>query len=219
MKPQVVVYVLSERSIPNLTSPNWPSPRKLDLAAYPRLEKILVLADRMVKMAMLRRFQAELERFADRLYRRHVMGLSGNRLEPLGFSRIGIDGKTLLSGVELAMEPPSDEVLDQVTQTLVQRRRLFAQRGVRLLFFPVPAKSTVHYQLAGFPAPRDTLARLRRRLVSAGVEVVDAQPAFLARASNGERLFEIDDNHWNAAGAQLAAELVANRLSSAGKAK
>ncbi len=110
------------------------------------------------------------------------------------------------------MELPSDDVLDQVTRTLSARQHLFAQRGARFIFFPVPAKSTVHFEVAGRAAPRDTLLRLRRRLVSAGVEVVDTLPAYLALAKKGEWLFEFDDNHWNPAGVTLAAELIAARL-------
>lgn len=215
MAPKTVVYLLSERVIDQIAEPAPRPPPNDRWAGHPLALRVLVLADRVLKAAMLRSFQADLERAADRTYRRWALGLRGDRLEPLGFSRVGTDGRTLFGAVELAHEPPDDAALARSAGRLSAYAKLFAARGARLIFFPVPAKSTVEFATAGRVGPRDTLPRLRAFLRREGVEEIDALPPFLALAANGATLYEPDDSHWSPAGAALATDLIARRLDAA----
>jgi hypothetical protein len=58
-------------------------------------------------------------------------------------------------------------------------------------------------------ASRDALATLAREI---GVRFVDLVPEFEARAQRGELLYYPFDTHWNPAGRQAAAEVLAREL-------
>lgn len=48
-----------------------------------------------------------------------------------------------------------------------------------------------------------------------GIPVVDLTPPFMARAAEGEALYNYADTHWNAAGHKLAAQVVSDHLNTA----
>ena len=113
---------------------------------------------------------------------------------------------------EAAWGDPVDAIVDY-------RDRL-AERGVELVFVPVPVKPTLYPErlwrdadgsgLPDNPEVERTLSRLRE----AGVEVVDPTPDLLAAKLEGEEVFLPLDTHWSPAGARRVAERVARRLRS-----
>ncbi len=110
---------------------------------------------------------------------------------------------------------------------IVDFRDQLAARGIRLLVMPVPNKESVYpdlvspraKSLGGVMAPRtrDLLDRLR----VAGVEVIDLFKEFAhARQQTGSAsrntLYLAQDTHWSPAGVDLAAQVVARRLTELG---
>lgn len=96
-------------------------------------------------------------------------------------------------------------------------------RGVRLLFCPVPAKWSLHPEsLAEGMAPDFDLnpqhTELIKRLNDAGVWAVDLAPAFREAFGSGrlERAFFLQDTHWTAAAIEFAAEQLAGEIRQSG---
>ena len=111
---------------------------------------------------------------------------------------------------------------------IVAFKKLLAKHGVDFLFVPVPTKEEIFPDKTG-PAPGDaSLASFAGKIVNPfgrkflldlalqGVETVDLLSPFLAdrKASTGkgEPLYQAQDTHWTTRGLELAAKLVAKRI-------
>ena len=108
---------------------------------------------------------------------------------------------------------------------LVRLHDELAERGIELVFFPVPVKAQVHPEhlvrfsglgaadageAAGLANP--SFPELVRRLGEAGIPVYDALPELRAAAGAGEAVYFATDTHWNAAGMRVAAAGLARFL-------
>lgn len=108
---------------------------------------------------------------------------------------------------------------------LLQLHDELAERGIQLVFFPVPVKAQVHpeglVRFGGLPADdgaanpieNASFPELVRRLDAAGVPVFDALPAMRRAALAGDDLYLATDTHWNARGMRVAAAALAQFLS------
>ena len=111
---------------------------------------------------------------------------------------------------------------------IVEWKHLLAKHGVDFLFVPVPTKEEIFPDKTG-AAPGDAaLARFAGKvanpfarkflldLADQGVETIDLLPALLAArtAASGKDkpLFQAQDTHWTARGLELAAKIVAERI-------
>lgn len=119
-----------------------------------------------------------------------------------------------------ASGPPNDPFA-----AIVDYRDQLAARGIRLVVMPVPNKESIYPErltrraVGAHPvlAPRtqDLLARLR----AAEVEVVDLFTAFAKarrETDSAAPLYLAQDTHWSPAGVELAAHVVARRLTDLG---
>jgi alginate O-acetyltransferase complex protein AlgJ len=122
---------------------------------------------------------------------------------------------------------------------ILQFKKLLAERGVDLLFVPVPTKEEIYPEKMSTAADdRQAAEKFVGRVVNPferkflldlsekGVEVVDLLPLFLrARASDGSKptstqgahagaapLYQAQDTHWTNRGLELAAGAVADRI-------
>jgi hypothetical protein len=68
---------------------------------------------------------------------------------------------------------------------------------------------TVEGLLSSHDGQRDALLG---RLRQAGIEMLDLTPILQERASRGEQLYWVRDNHWNSAGHEAAAGAIAQRV-------
>lgn len=122
-----------------------------------------------------------------------------------------------------ASRAPRADARDPLPAILDFRDQL-AERGVELLFVPVPAKAAVYprhvsqaardaYQTG--PPPRLDLAHgeFVERLREEGVRTLDLLPLYLKRWADGDdRLYCRQDTHWSGRGLELAAEAIAGEL-------
>ncbi len=120
---------------------------------------------------------------------------------------------------------------------ILQFKKLLAERGVDLLFVPVPTKEEIFPDKIGItPVERATGAHLVGKVVNPferkflldlgekGVEVVDLLPLFLGVRADEESkghstarhekasLYQAQDTHWTNRGLELAARAVAERI-------
>ena len=105
-----------------------------------------------------------------------------------------------------------EKKLDQVVATIKSYDDLFKRRGIRFIFVPIPEKESIFYQFLGTPRPV-FLEQLVARLQQSGVETVDVPKAFEDEyRRHSTMLYFSDDTHWNARGAELAADLTARLI-------
>lgn len=93
------------------------------------------------------------------------------------------------------------------------------RRGIRLVFFPVPVKASIHPEpllgrsrAASEPLQNRSFAELLGRLRASGIPSYDPAPEMRARAVAGEALYFSTDTHWNARGMEIAARGLARFL-------
>lgn len=125
----------------------------------------------------------------------------------------GKDGY-LFTDEEFRQPLDSQTLIDRAVAGIEDVSHTLAERGIRLVFVPLPTKSDVYSDelQAGSSAAsatadlyKDLLGRLRR----AEIVAIDARSAMLsARADN--QLFLKTDTHWTPAGASVVAKAVAH---------
>jgi lysophospholipase L1-like esterase len=125
-------------------------------------------------------------------------------------------------------EPPATQNAWRVTEALLGRMGETANRaGADFVAFHIPFKGVVYPEswsplLAKLGIPEADLDRERMRehftaiCESRGLTCIEPTRAFQQaareRAAAGERVYYLQDNHWNPAGHRLAAELLANEI-------
>ncbi|MGB8297896.1 MAG: hypothetical protein WCG85_20940, partial [Polyangia bacterium] len=109
---------------------------------------------------------------------------------------------------------------------IVAWKKLLAKHGVDFLFIPIPTKEEIFPEKIGATSGDAALAPFAGKVVNPfgrkflldladkGVETVDLLPAFLAGRSvrASEPLYQAQDTHWTARGLELAAKIVAERI-------
>lgn len=149
---------------------------------------------------------------------------------PFRPERAGMDPETYASLVGLKLEWFSEETVDRehfakVADALVRAKRLCDQAGIRLVVALLPDELQIDESLrhAGeakrreWKKPLGTVdvelpqKMLRHVFEQSGIEYVDLLDAF--RAESAKRpLFLIRDTHWNAAGNEVAADVIGSKL-------
>lgn len=112
-------------------------------------------------------------------------------------------------GVELLTGPAFSE--EEVLSALLDLHRDLADRGIRLVVLPAPAKATVHPERLTArpvrpPVQNASFPDLVRRLEREGIEVIDLAP-LLVGAKSPQYL--ATDTHWTPEGMDLAAKVLA----------
>ncbi len=103
---------------------------------------------------------------------------------------------------------------------VVRFDRRLRERGIALVFAPVPTKEEVYPEKVALSAPQGGVPyvcpaqrQLLRDLAAAGVRVADLLPTFVDhREVEGELLYRPHDAHWNSRGIRLAAKLIAETV-------
>ncbi len=107
-----------------------------------------------------------------------------------------------------------EAILQGVVQVIVAYRDALEARGMRFVFMPIPDRERIYWDLIPPQAtdaadPPDFLPRLISRLNAAGIKVVELQAMFQRARAAGRQPYHLDDTHWNATGAALAADRLA----------
>ena len=151
-----------------------------------------------------------------------AVGLIGAmRYSLMGEGRKGVivarDGWLFTTEEATAMVEPMAEPVARIAAI----RDQLAAMGVTLVMAPLPAKSDLEADHAGWP---DLSAAQARRhadflaaLEAAGVTAVDLRPDLLAAAGSGQAFFATD-THWTVEGAAVAAQSLARGLRDLGLA-
>jgi hypothetical protein len=122
------------------------------------------------------------------------------------------------------VEPAQGTDQDSVVRAIVHFRDQLKERGIKVLVMPVPGKPSIYPQklsrMVGQDANRlsSPTLELIQKLSAQGVQVVDLFDRF-SRARQekpGEDLYLAQDTHWTPAGAEIAAEALAEKLRSLG---
>jgi alginate O-acetyltransferase complex protein AlgJ len=160
------------------------------------LQKIAILADRTLKANMLQHLRARINRNGPSMNLKEVKSEC-----PALF----------LHGAQVNRDLPMEQI-DQISQRLKESRDVLLKKGIRFIFLPVPNKETIYFKCLGIERPI-FLDRLVQRLRELNVEVIDTLPAFeKAYQQRSMMLYHFDDEHWNAEGVKLAAELLERQI-------
>jgi hypothetical protein len=106
-----------------------------------------------------------------------------------------------------------------VIPTVVKVKQWLEKQGIDLIFVPVPRAADIYPDRIAKSTPPDKIVapqvkKLQLDLLKSDVEVLDLLPEFLvARTESPESLSVPDDPHWGPAGQEIAARLIAERLS------
>lgn len=164
----------------------------------------VVALDRYCKGAMLLSSRARFrERVAEAVHR--AVGVEYVRDTPAQGAVVGKDGRMLFLLGGAANAPIPDYFFDASLATLHELDHAVRESGFRLILLPVPNKENIYYDLTSNPKRPEVLDKLIARLRSDGIEVVDLQPAFREARDRGVPMFHLDDTHWTAEAAALAA--------------
>jgi alginate O-acetyltransferase complex protein AlgJ len=160
------------------------------------LQKFSILADRTLKGNMLQYLRARINR----------KGPSMDRMEMKSECPA-----LFLHGTKVNSDFPMEQI-EQISQRLKMSSDVLLKKGIRFIFLPVPNKETIYFKCLGIERPI-FLDRLVQRLRELNVEVVDTLPAFeKAYQQRSMVLYHFDDEHWNAEGVNLAADLLEHQI-------
>jgi len=164
------------------------------------LQKIAILADRTLKGNMLQ-------------YLRARINGKGPSMEPMEMKS---ECPTLfLHGTQVNRDFPMKEI-DQIARRLKESRDVLLKKGIRFIFLPVPNKETIYFKCLGIERPI-FLDRLVQRLRELNVEVVNTLPAFeKTYQQRSMMLYHFDDEHWNAKGVNITADLLEHQIRQGG---
>lgn len=207
--PSVVILEKAEHTVHRLKKPvQKPVKQKINytrnlLCRNPLIQFIDITQNRIFKAAMLNYTKARI---------RDWMGLT--KFDTSCVKNFA--GKPfLINKAEL-----TDEQKKQYINAIIARLRLyedyFSKRNIRFIFMPIPDKETIYYKVAGFDKQPDFLDELAAAADNAGIEILNIKTAFdLARIKDPNALLYIpDDSHWNANGAEITADLLADMIES-----
>jgi SGNH hydrolase-like domain, acetyltransferase AlgX len=140
------------------------------------------------------------------------------RVEPLagrdGFPLFEVDARKYL---RCLYEPESLDGFRKDRPVLAAHRWL-RERGIDLIFVPVPKMTEVYAEHFLDPCPPDGVIAPHVRktlleLLDAGVEVVDGFPLYRSvRDADAEYLYNTADSHWTPRGMRIMAKEVADRI-------
>lgn len=126
--------------------------------------------------------------------------------------------------VEFLVQPSPLDVrsvkLDNPIQAIAKFRDQLKEKGVELLVVIVPGKPSIYPELLTGSAPDSSFRghgkRILDSLTASGFNTVDLYtPLLAAKKDDGEkgRLYLNDDTHWTPRGAELAADVIAEKVS------
>lgn len=108
--------------------------------------------------------------------------------------------------------------IEAIAKMLKESSDVLSKKGMRFIFLPVPNKETIYFDCLKTNKP-DFIERLVRRLRELNVEVIDTQAAFdEAYQKRSMLLYHLDDDHWNADGVKLTADLLEKQIRQGGPA-
>lgn len=117
---------------------------------------------------------------------------------------------------ELRVYPQREQNALARAQNVVALNRALAQRGIALVVVVVPDKSRIEAaHLCGLNRAQRFAERIESwltQLKAAGVVTVDLQPVLEAVVDAGQEAYLRTDTHWSEAGAEAAANAIAQRI-------
>jgi len=193
--PEIVIVSSIERRIPTLppVGDNTLGSKFRNFTGNiintsPALTYLAITADRISKLGLYHRLQANIERsFGKKDY-------------------IAYNNEFFLEG-EIANRTYSDKEIKEIADMLEGYKIAVEDRGIRFIFMPIPNKENIYYKLLPSQKKPDFLPRLIAELEQRDVEVIDMQDTFAHLYENENiQLFPVDDAHWNGLAVQVASE-------------
>jgi len=134
------------------------------------------------------------------------------------------EGRTFYFFYTVRLSADDQAGLAATESSIRTARNIAAENGSELLLAYVPAKLRVYRDFCAFPAdgyaqswPLDNLSAVLGTWAAENrIAYLDLTDALKAEASRGELVYFPDDTHWNAAGNEVAATVIANAIAEAG---
>jgi len=165
------------------------------------------LIDRIYKNNAGHYFAAEVDRTIKRAFGKEVFPdytVQSPLDSKMLFHRWAIDGAALAAKY-------SPQEIEKMAQSIARNARTFKDRGMRILFFPIPSREEIYRRYLpnkSIPNPRFKQTMFSR-LRNLGVEVVDAQREFEEAAFQQDKTpYLTDDSHWSPKGVSISSDLL-----------
>ena len=219
---RVVVWVMASRYLGDPHANEWEKPpataldeaRSRDIAAVKEqlAAQVTLAGGYPAWTASLSSFREAIRTNAQSHDRYTIMGL-----EKQLFSRSGVD---YLLDPDLAQMPsaPNQPAAISPVDVIAGFSQQLRDRGIDLVYVPVPAREEVYPEKLSAAAPAHhlvspQLTQLLQALTDKGVEVVDLRETFLdERTKHEDLLYPISEVHWGTYAIRRAAAEIAPRL-------
>lgn len=100
----------------------------------------------------------------------------------------------------------SSEQIRRSSETIIKYRKALQDRGITMIFLPIPNKENIYYKLLPIGQKPEFLSLLITELKKNSVDMVDSQALFTeSYEKDGLKLYHNDDTHWNANGVKAVA--------------
>lgn len=169
------------------------------LIIYLHLEKlnpVFVLLDRFLKQNMYHYFRANVQ-FS---------------LAPKSVIKFDNSPMLFFQG-DIANKEVSKKDFDLTVSKIVEVDKVLKEKGIQLIFVPVPNKETIYWDLLPSKTKPHFIPDLVKALNEKGVNAVNIQDQFLkATIKENKTFYHTDDTHWNAEGVKEAMKLVSSLI-------
>ncbi len=240
--PKIVVLASAEKLFMNIPdvegvkSASFIDQYLSPLAANKWVINMAVIFDRLKKKYFVDYFRAMIWRLPEDI--KHLMAISQGQqakvaksgdvnLGPVVVSpqevregetnniNLALDGSMVFSlqSDDAYIEVTDSELYWQV-QKMLHYQKYFKSQGVRFIIMPIPNKENIYWEKVPRGKHPTTIPQFIEKAREVGLEVVDLQTPFekFHQENPEELLYNIDDTHWNARGAEMAASILAEEI-------
>ena len=206
--PSIVIVAVMERNITTRL------PRlETQLLEVPEYKKVLFRMEMALQTnSFIQSFMVPLDRalksnliYSSRASLRRI-------LEPQSGTALPCEKMFFFQGEKANEEVPAED-FQRAVATIRSYHDGLRKKGIRFIFFPIPNKETIYYELLPAGKRPVFIPKLVSALEALGIEVIDSQLIFEeARRRKGTLLYHRDDTHWNGEGVRVFAEALASLI-------
>ncbi|MEW7291187.1 alginate O-acetyltransferase AlgX-related protein [Aquimarina sp. 2304DJ70-9] len=193
-KPKILVYGLIERGLPFLPEIKQPNSGIKNL--------FLKLKNTTIFNGLARCIDIPAKRSFQRFIIARINKATGNGIQS------DINKKMFFFQGKYSKIDATDEVVQRTADVISLYRDYCKEKGIEFVFFPIPNKETLYYELIPFEEQPSYLNKLYTELKKRDIHTINTLEVF-NQEKQKQLLYHFDDTHWNVNGIAIAAKDIA----------